>query len=343
MSNYFVVDENGESELPTFLQAQESRRNGRRPILFLDSSVCMEIVRFVDYKRKANVDRYKLLHFHTYIRKNKSEVTPLLGLIELCTNKETFQIDEKKFIDFKHKIDFWKELPAKMINGYNFDYDRDYFIYKDINLREYRSVEIFRPMLLQSYCCLLKIRYLAITHGLNKKVALKNIEYFIDWMETDLGKIMGIEYKIAINIFGGLTAFRKMIGIDNTIDDVKKIVWGTSWDIFHSRISCNSHRISRMLKDNIISYFVTKDTVLYKLLSEIALKIVINAPTHSTSTNMLMSTFRLSHLNINDLTVLNDRMLKLLLNRYSLEKKYNEERLRNIISDLEILNKIKGT
>lgn len=117
-----------------------------------------------------------------------------------------------------------------------------------------------------SYAALLKICEIA-KKGLSTSRAEKNITAFIDWMENDLDIILGIEYSLAMQIFGGNSKFRTMIKLGAKKKKILPAARGTAWDLFHAKMSCNKEQLSLLLGHKVHPVFVTKDAGLYELIS----------------------------------------------------------------------------
>jgi hypothetical protein len=338
LERYYTLYEKGETTFPSQLDIQEFEKHGIQPMLLLDSSICLDSVIFADYKRKAKVDKTKLINYLEYVHKTPIEIISFLGILELCHNQQTMEIDIDRFRDFKNRINFLEQLPLKIINSCQFDFQRDYKILNKLNF-ETNSIDTFKPLLLNTYCCLLKIRELSL-NGLGKEKAKKNIENYIDWTANDLGRMMGIEQQLAMNVFGGTDEFRAMIALDGNKQKTKKMLWATSWDIFHFRISCNNIKISKYLGKNIHSIFVTKDFNLYKLISQLNLTAIFDDSNEGITTSIIMASYEYKHFEPSYVDTLNNKIINLLSERVSLKKGFDEIKLNSLIKDLELRNQI---
>ncbi|UOY04968.1 hypothetical protein L0P88_13510 [Muricauda sp. SCSIO 64092] len=214
-----------------------------------------------------------MLQLKNHISKSGLPISGLLGIMELCEKNGEFL--NNKYRDFKYRLEFFEQVPSKVLNTGNYDFHRDFHLVRELpTFYKDNSWYEALPGLQFSYAALLKIRELALK-GTKKKDAIPNIEAFTEWMSKSLGLMLGIELKLAISVFGGRTAFRKMIGLDNDPVSAKKIK-GSAWDIFHARYCLNNANISKHFGENISSYFVTNDYNLFGLLSKYSLTGIID-------------------------------------------------------------------
>jgi hypothetical protein len=337
-SNYYCFSEKGEVLLPNLLEINQSILNGIKPIIFMDSCVCLQIIKLVDYGKKATeIDKEKIFNLKEYVQKNSIELSPLFGIMELCSKKEN--LDVQKLWDFKHRIDFFLLIPLKNLKQMNYDFKRDYIKFKSDNLdlgSPYSDVKSFQ---LNTYSSLLKIRLIG-KESLLKKDFEKNCNQLIDWMESDLKIILGIEYKLAVSIFGGNTEFRKMLGIDSNPEKAKKILLGTTWDIFHSRISTNSSMISKILGENLNPFFLTNDKNLFKLFKSLGLSMIIDGGENFGSSYVFNSGIEYPNFDEEINEKQNIKMITLLTERFKNKYIFEEEYVLNLIDKLEIENNI---
>lgn len=338
---YYAFNDKGAATLPSKKEVIESENREIHPVLLLDSCVCLDLVKFVDHKNNAKVDKTKVRKYLDYIKRSNIETISFFGLLELCHKPDTMSFDIDKFWDFKNRIHYIEKIPMNYINSYRFDFNRDYIV-KDSNELETNSLIELKPILQTSYCCFLKIRELAIS-GLDKHKAQKNIELFGDWLINDLDIIMALEYNLAMNIFGGNPDFRKMIGVDSKANDLKKTLWGTAWDFFHSRIVCNNVDVaSRFFEENVYSTFITNDSNLFKLISQISLEAKFFLPNDEASTSVLIANNNLPQFEAAFLESFNEKMKKTFRDRLLKEKSYNESKVLEMIEKLEYVNSIKS-
>lgn len=333
--NYCYVDQHGDRTLPSKHEISEIRNNGLTPLLILDSNICLDIIKLVSHKTNARIDKKRLFNLLEYVQKTKIEITPLTGLIELCYNTSSFQINEEKFWDMNNKIDFVKSFPIKFLKKCDFDYAKNYRLHDTPKLQK-NDIESFKPMLNTSYACLLKIRDISL-NGMKINQAESNTMEFLEWCERDLGIIMGLEIQLALKFFSTPNDFRKMLWIDGNKDEIKKKLWGTSWDIFHSRISCNSINFSKMIKERRHTIFATNDTALHKLLATMNLEVSINLDDKPT----LIHSFDISSkLKDSFQEQFKTKMLTLFKQRFNIKQNYNENKVLGLIENLEIANGI---
>lgn len=335
-SNYYCFSEKGEVLLPNKLEINISIANGMKPIIFIDSCVCLQIIKLVDHGKKATeIDKEKIFNLKEYIQKNNIELSPLFGIMELCSRNENF--DTQKFWDFKHRIDFFLLISLKNLKQMNYDFKRDYFKFKCDNMdlaSPYSNIKSFQ---LNTYSSLLKIRLIA-KESLLKKDFEKNCNQLIDWMISDLKIVLGFEYKLGFSIFGGNTEFRKMLGIDLNPEKVKKILIGTTWDIFHSRFSTNSSMISKILNENLKPFFLTNDKNLFNLFKSIGLSMIIDGGEKFGSSFVFNSGIEYPNYDEKITENLNIKMVTLLIERFKNEYIFEEKNILNLIDKLEMSN-----
>ncbi|EKT3967482.1 hypothetical protein NTJ12_002573, partial [Flavobacterium psychrophilum] len=337
-SNYYCFSEKGEVLLPNDLEINNSIQKGVRPIIFIDSCVCLEIIKLVDYGKKAtDINKEKILNLKEYIHKNNIELSPLFGIMELCSRKEIF--DVQKFWDFKHRIDFFLLIPFKNLKQMNYDFKRDYIKFKDDNLSLGNPYSEIKSIQFNTYSSLLKIRLIA-KESLLKKDFEKNCNILIDWMINDLKIFFGVECKLGFSIFGGNTEFRKMLGIDLNSEKVKKILLGTTWDIFHSRISTNSSMISNILGENLKPFFLTNDKNLFNLFKSLELSMIIDGGENFGSSFIFNTGIDYPNFDEKVTERLNVKMITLLSERFKNKYIFEEKYVLNLIEELEIKNNI---
>ncbi len=145
---------------------------------------------------------------------------------ELCYDKETLEILDDKLWDIKNKVDFIFRYPVKLLKRFEFDYDLNFHsASKQESLNN--SLKPIISNLHLYYAALLKIRDIADS-GLKKANAEKNIELFVEWMEDELDLFLGLEYSLALEIFGGNSKFRSMIKFCANKEATVKALWGTA-------------------------------------------------------------------------------------------------------------------
>lgn len=337
-NSYYSFNEKGESELPSKEKISLLKNEGINSVVFLDSCVCLNIVKVIDQKDKApNVDQNKLVNFKNYISESQIQMSSQFGLMELCFKEGKF--DEEKFWDFKDRIDFFEQMPKTDFEELKYDYNRDYSIAKYPPLQKSGPYYGLEKVFLYTYASLLKTRELAL-RGLSKNIAEKNCFDLINWMVDELGIILGLEYKLAMNIFGGSTNFRKMIGIDGANDLTKKKLIGTSWDILHSRFCTNNLKLSGMLNEPTNAYFMTEDYNLYKLLHKYNLSVIIEGSKDVGVTTLSNSDYDLPHFDKEFLNSQNRLMINLLAERFNKPTHTDIEKVKVIIEELEKRNNL---
>lgn len=335
---YNCFSEKGQTELPVAEEILSAIQSGVEPTIFLDSCVCLHIIKVVDYgKRATNIDLSKVLSLKKYLHDNQIKLSPFFGLLELCWKNGNF--DFSKFKDFKYRIDFFRQIPLKVFRSFRYDFNRDYYILKDIPSDLDYPNDLVEPPLINSYCALLKMRSLA-KNGLSKETAEENIYSFLDWMVNVLDSVRAAEYRLALNVFGGNSAYRKMIGLDCKASEVKKKLNGTSWDIFHARTTSNGFLVSKMLGENIKPYFLTSDTNLFNLFKDINLSVIKDGGKEINSSFVIDSSFTYPHFNENFIDAQNRKMLNIFIDRRNTVYKFDKPKVQRLIGELELENEI---
>jgi hypothetical protein len=194
------------------------------------------------------------------------------------------------------------------------------------------------PSLLNSYCALLELRRLAKTNGLKQATAEKSIRQFFDWMMTELDIVRGIEYQLALHIFGGHTRYRKMIGLDSKPADVQKHLLGTAWDIFHAKTSSNSFRLFQILGRNLEPFFLTSDANLFGLLKQMNLRLIKDGGEEFTTSFIQNAGFDYPHLKDSFVGNQNQYMVEKFIERAHHQYEFDAEKVNRMIIDLEIIN-----
>lgn len=268
-THYYFISENGKIELQNWPDIDLQNIDAEeRPILVLDSSVCMDIVDLINKKESCKADKVKIFNLIAYAQINKIEHFALYALLELSYDRTTLKINEEKFFDYKNKLDYAFGYPIKRLKNFDYDFIRDY---GDFVNPEFRSKNIIVALkadqMLRSYAALLKICEIS-QNGLRAEKAEKNIVAFIEWMVNDLGVILGFDYMLALQIFGGNTEYGRMLNLGGkNKDKVLSTLSGTAWDLFHAKMSCNRNQLSKIIEDKVYPVFVTNDMLLFELIS----------------------------------------------------------------------------
>ena len=195
------------------------------------------------------------------VREGAAEI---FALLELSLDKITYKLNTYKFLDIGNKLKFAFQFPLEKLRKNDFDFSTNFFQANKPNLNNDASA--FIEQILVHYSALLKIREIA-SKGLGKQKAKENIIEFIDWMNIELGLILGLEYQLAFQIFGGNNSFNAMIKEDSSKEKALKTLWGSSWDLLHARMSRNSRQLSEIVNEDVNSIFITNDKRLFELLS----------------------------------------------------------------------------
>ncbi|WP_229734142.1 hypothetical protein [Flavobacterium orientale] len=247
------------------MELAEFSKNGENILLVLDSCVCIDIVNIFSEKENSKVDKTRIYNLIEYAQKHNINQFSLYSLVESCYDRKTKNILPGKFFDFKNKIDFAFQVPIAKLKKNNYNFESLNFKAPEIknqllNLLMDERVNIF-------YAGLLKICEIA-QRGLKTDCAEKNILEFIEWMENELDVILGYEYMLALQIFGGNTKFRSMLKIGSSAKEkILKAAWATAWDLFHAKVSCHRDQLTQIVNQKVYPIFVTKDSNLFELIS----------------------------------------------------------------------------
>lgn len=337
-NTYGCFSEKGASQLPLQEEITARLTDGIEPIIFLDSCVCLHIVKVVEYGKKATgVDLQRIIALKEYLSKSQGiRINPVFGFMELCL-KSDGRFDREKFRDFKYMMDFFEQVPLKAFRQFSYDFRRDMAIFRDPTANMQDQYNEILALLKKTYCSLLKIRRMAQL-GTAKAQAEQNLEDLFEWMHTRLDSIRGPEYKLAMNIFGGNTAYRKMIGLDNKPSDVRKKLMGTSWDFFHAKNCTNSFRLFEMLQKNIWPFFLTSDANLFNIFRGLSLSLVKDGGSDYTSAFMMASNFDFPHLSEQFIDRQNEKAFKVFVDRRNHVSAPDGPELDLLIRELEAEN-----
>lgn len=337
-NTYLCFNEKGEASLPDNKLIDKLINNGTKPVVFIDSCVCLHIVKLIDHGKKANgINKKKILWLKEYVTKNKIKVNPLFGLMELCSTKG--KIDNTKFWDLYKRIDFFNLIPIKQFKTFNYNFHQQYFLDGESYIQDKENSFFgLDAFFLNTYTSLLKIRELSLK-GVSKKYAEPHALEFVEWMKKDLGIILGVEYRLAMNVFGGITEFRKMIWLEGKTDILKKKLIGTAWDITHSRFCSNNVLLSRTLGEYISAYFLTSDLNLFNLLASYQITMLIDGG-NSGCTTMYNTDFELPHFNESFIDKNNRMIIDISYERLGDEIVFDRDKIWKIIDELEMINNI---
>lgn len=332
MEHFHFISDAGKTNLPSRLEKNKHfNETGEKTILVLDSSVCIDIRNIVKWKQDTKTDKKKIFNLIEYAQKNEIEWLSLLGLIESCYDRKSFELKSEDLKDLKNKIDFAFYYPVKQFKKFKFNFETDYIaFYKSEGSTNTVKILIDENIHLY-YVALLKITSIS-QKGLGKKLAEKNIEEFITWMIEDLDILLGIEYTLALQIFGGNTKFQSIIKLGAIKEKVLQAAWGTAWDLLHARMSRNKEQLSIILGRKVYPIFVTKDNSLFELLSP-----QVNFHIRDETSKFSVTEENNYPPNYSDtfMQYLNEKMLNLSVDRIGIPHTINSAKLKNMIIDLE--------
>jgi hypothetical protein len=252
--------------LPKKELEQHYRETGQCHLLVLDTSVCLDIVSLVKHGKDSKADKAKIFNLIEYAQKNDIEHFDFFALLESSYDRTTLDIRYDKFNDFQSMIYFAFNIPIKKFRRLDFNFYRDFHITIDEKLDENFMRSLVETRLNPYYAGLLKICEIAQS-GLSHSKAEKNILAFLDWMENDFGFIIGPQYRLALQVFGGDSKYRGMLKLGSKKEMILKETLKTAWDILHAQISCNNELISELVDKDVRPIFVTKDNKLFDLMS----------------------------------------------------------------------------
>lgn len=334
---YKCFTEKGESTLPNDKELIDLALTGRKPLIFIDTNVCLHIARYIDHKKNAkDIDKNKIWNLKKYIEKYDVELSPFLALLELAYKEDKF--DENKLWDFNDRISFYKLIPFKLLRNYSFDFNINFIPDSKPNLDIFKDQFSLESFYYLTYCSLLKIREIALRNSLNKLNAEKNFFEFQDWLVNDLDIQLGIETRLALNIFGGSTQFRKMVWIDGK-KDVKKKIIGSVWDITHARICSNNYMASQIFQENLYIYFITNDNNLSTLMNDMEIGGLLDFGREGT-TSMIYSDSNHPNFDDNFVKKLKNRSIHITAKRASNDIIFDKEKTLKLIANLEKANSI---
>ncbi len=320
--------------MPELTELRDIKSLGKSLFFVLDSCMCLELIKLADHKKKAKISHKLVFNFLDLVKRSKARLFPLGGIVELCTDHDSKEIDSEKFYDFFHRIKMIEILPIKHIRNFNYDY-ANYLTAADFKIPS--RLNGFDDMLLPTYCCLLKLRELALINSTRKDCMEKNLIAYLEWMENILEIIMGVEFRLGTKIFGGDTEFRRMIHLDGKPSEVKKKIMGTAWDICHYRLFSSPENLSVVVGEDAFPVFVTKDLPFFKLVRSI-----FSAPVNS-GTRIMIDNYDSSFESYEIINEINERMIKIAENRAQREIRYDEKKIKKLIYELEKINLIHAS
>lgn len=333
MENFHFLSDIGKIPLPSKSEiSKHFELTGEQIILVLDSSVCLDIIKLVDHKNKATSDKQKIYNLIDYSQKNEVDFFSIFALVESCYNRTTLKIQSDKFFDFNCRIQFAFFYPLKKLRKFHYNFEDNFYAIKPKPTSAEPAEIIIDSRINPYYVGLLKIAQIAQKNGVSKHKAEKNIESFINWMEDDLNFFLGQEYMLALNIFGGNTAFGSMLKIGGKKEAIIKATWGTAWDMFHAKMSINRDLISELIEKKVFPIFVTNDVTLYNLMSPYVDSYVKR---NFKKVTIIQNNAYPPFFSNDFMDKLNERMTKLTIERFYNENELDSEHVRRLITELE--------
>jgi hypothetical protein len=270
---YKFIDQDGEDHLPSERELKAWRLEGKTPIAVLDTMVCLNIINLVDGKSLPTPQLHKTQHLLTYFKIHdlSFDVLGSFGVMELCVNKRTFEINKEKFCQTGGKLKYALTLDPYTVVARNFQ--PELITNSETEIQQYHNV--VGPLVTLSYCNLLKIREIARRHR-KAFSAERAIEEYYEWMDKKINCICGSELQLALMIIGDKMC-QEMIALDNPNTAKAKIIntiLGTAWDLYHHRTICTYSNAIAIEGVRYKTLFVTEDANLSALLKGVKLESV---------------------------------------------------------------------
>ncbi|WP_312285860.1 hypothetical protein [Chryseobacterium gleum] len=265
--HFNLVSDLGKINFPSKEELQKHfDETGEDYIFVLDTSVCLDIVSLIGWGKNSKAEKSKIFNLIEFCQKNNVEYFAIWGLLESSYNRENLEIKYDMFDDYYNKLNFAFNTPIKKFRKLEFDFYRDFPFVNDIQIDKNIVKSIIDSRVNPYYAGLLKICEIA-QRGMGQNRAQKNVEEFYHWMENDLGYMIGHEYRLALQIFGGNSEYWKMLRLGSKKEIILKESMKSAWDIFHAKMSTNNELLSELVSRNVRPIFVTKDSRLFDLLS----------------------------------------------------------------------------
>ncbi|NMR35328.1 hypothetical protein HIO71_14165 [Chryseobacterium aquaticum] len=306
-------------------------KTGQWHLLVLDTSVCLDIVSLVKHGKNSKAEKTKIFNLIEYSQKNDIEHFDFFALLESSYNRNTLEIQYDKFEDFQSILYFAFNIPIKKFRRLDFDFYRDFHIKVEEKLDENFMRSLVESRLNPYYAGLLKICEIAQS-GLSHSKAEKNILTFLDWMENDFGFIIGPQYRLALQVFGGDSKYRGMLKLGSKKEIIIKETLKTAWDILHAQISCNNELISELVDRNVRPIFVTKDNKLFDLMAPRVGSYMSNSSSKVALVDLTESPLIYSK---DFIAKLNSRISKRFNERFFKEDDIDNDEVKKIIKELE--------
>ena len=333
MDHFYYISDLGKISLPAESEiSQLSAVKDEHVILVLDSCVCFDIISLIKGKEASISDKEKIFNLIGYAQNNKIRHFSLFALLESCYNRNTLEIQTDKFNEFWKIIDFAFQHPVARLKKFDYNFNTDS---QGLSLNPGYSSDLIKSLTEQilnpSYAAMLKICEIS-KKGLGANRAEKNLTAFIDWMENDLNIILGVDYSLARDIFGGNSKSRSMIKLGAGKKKILAAAMGTAWDILHAKMSRNKKQLSFLLNDKVYPVFVTKDQILSELISP-----KVNSYEKSGISQLSRLQTSNSPLSYSDdfMKYLNERLEKIGLERMGKNASVDTEKVKSIIKILE--------
>lgn len=333
MDYFHFLSDKGKISLPNKFEIEKHfEETGEQIILVLDSCVCIDVVKLVNWKAEAKSEKTKIFNLIDYVQKNDIMFLPIFALIESCYDRETLKIKSEKLFDYNSKIQFAFEFPLKKFKRYQYNFEYDFYAVRPNTSSEEAAELVIESRVNIYYAGLLKISQIAQKYGLSQNKAERNIEFFVDWMEKELDCFLGFEYTLAVNIFGGNSQYGSMLKINSSKQSIIRAAWATAWDLFHAKMSINGELVSKLIDKKAYPIFVTKDNNLFNLMSPYVHLYVRRGFKKVTITK---NTSYPPFYKYEFIERLNDRMTDFSLNRFERDVQIDYNKVKIIIEKLE--------
>lgn len=326
MEHFYFISDYGKINLT------DKELNNKELVLVLDSSVCIDIINLVKWKKNAHCDKTKIYNLIDFIQKYKIQYITLFALLESCYDRTTLEINSEKYFDFQNMIEYAFQFPLKKFKNFQYDFYTDCLFFNNPNLKSNIVKQLIDERINLYYVALLKISTIA-QRSMSSNKSENNFEEFMQWMINDLDVILGIEYSLALEIFGGNTKLRSMIKLGAKKEKILKACWSSAWDLFHSRISCNKEQISKLIDKDVKPIFVTKDSYLFELISP---EVHYFQKFETSKVSILNKNPQVMNYSEDFLDKINKQLLELVQTRVYKRPQFEIENIISMIKELEV-------
>lgn len=264
-----IISDQNEINLPTEDELSFFIEKKYIPTLYLDANICLFLLNYYNGNPIRDEIKNDILILIEYFQNNRITILPDYGVFELVYDKTNYFFNKIKYDEIIEKILYSFQLPISIHkkgfkqNLFEVTYPSDYTSHNKINK--------WGAFYFVSYTTILKIYSIAKKSNPSKNTLKKNLTEFLKWCDEAIDTSMGLELSLSLKIFGGDSAFKKMIDLDGKkgSDFTFKSIKGTVWDLIHIRLIHDS-----LTSESMKSYLVTDDKNLNTLFKSIGLESV---------------------------------------------------------------------